>query len=51
MCSKTPDIIIYSAMSGHREGGEPIMWEKVLIATIISALTALAAELSKEQKK
>lgn len=49
-CNKTHDIIIYSAMSGHREGGEPSMWEKVFIATLISALTALAAELSKEQK-
>lgn len=38
-------------MSGHEEGGEPIMWEKVLVAAIISALTALAGELGKEDTK
>lgn len=38
-------------MSGHSKGGEPVMWEKVLVATIISALTALATELGEEQKK
>ena len=51
MYRKTTDIIYYSAMSGHREGGEPIMWKKVLVAAIISALTSLAGELGKGNTK